>query len=239
MTVTALFAKASVPALVSALALAFAGSAHADYSQGFDAGIPVDWTIQNNSEPVGSTSWFQGNVAVFDSQSGAADSYVGANFNNTAGPDAGTISNWLILPTMSFNNGDTVSFYTRTVNAPAFADRLELRFSSVGGSFVGDSAADVGTFTTLLLSVNPNLDVSGYPNVWTQYSATLSGLAGATNGTLAFRYFVEGGGPSGDNSDYIGIDTLQITAAVPEPTTYALMALGLGALALRRKQKQA
>ena len=45
--------------------------------------------------------------------------------------------------------------------------------------------------------------------------------------------------PAGNNSDYIGLDTVSITAAVPEPSTWALMALGLGAVALRRRKQKA
>lgn len=234
MTTVSLFTKARVPALVSALALAFAGSASAaSLTENFDGGIPAGWTITNNSVPVGTTTWFQGNPIVFDAHAGAANSYAAANFNNTAG--TGDISNWLILPTMSFSNGDAISFFTRTADGSNWPDRLEVRFSATGGSDVGGSAGSVGTFTTLLLSVNPSLSVGGYPESWTQQSVTLSGLAGATNGAIAFRYFVPDGGPSGDNSNYIGVDTLTITA-VPEPTTWALMALGLGAVALRRKR---
>ena len=48
----------------------------------------------------------------------------------------------------------------------------------------------------------------GYPNVWTQYTVTISGVPTATTGRFALRYFVENGGPSGANSNYIGIDTL-------------------------------
>lgn len=235
MTSVSLFAKARVPALVSALALAFAGSASAaSLTESFDGGVPGGWTVTNNSSPVGTTNWFQGNPLVFDAHSGDPDSYVGANFNNTAG--VGDISNWLILPTMSYSNGDTVSFYTRTADASNWPDRLELRFSATGGTDVGASANSVGSFTTLLLSVNPDLDLGGYPEAWALQSVVISGLAGPTNGAVAFRYFVPDGGPAGDNSNYIGIDTMTITAAVPEPGTYALMALGLGALALRRKR---
>lgn len=235
MTSVSLFAKARAPALVAALALAFAGSASAaSLTEDFDSGIPAGWTIANNSVPVGSNTWFQGNPLVFDAHAGAANSYAAVNFNSTAG--VGDISNWLILPTMSFSNGDTIKFFTRTAELSSWPDRLEVRFSATGGTNVGSGSNGVGTFTSLLLSVNPDLDVGGYPEDWTQQSVTLSGLSGATNGAIAFRYFVPDGGPAGDNSNYIGVDTLSITAAVPEPTTWALMALGLGAVALRRKR---
>ena len=209
------FTKVGVPALVSALALAFAGSASAvTVTEGFETVTPSGWTTKNNSQPLGNTGWFQGNTAVFDAQAGSANSYAGANFNNTTG--SGDISNWLITPTWSFNNGDVVSFYSSTTpeGAAVYPDRLELRFSATGGTDVGTTATSVGSFTTLLLSVNPSLG-NEYPHDWAKYSVTLSGLSGPTNGALAFRYFVVNGGPAGDNSDYIGVDTFSVTAAVP------------------------
>ena len=42
---------------------------------------------------------------------------------------------------------------------------------------------------------------------------TVTGVATATLGRLAFRYFVENGGPTGANSDYIGIDTFVFNGA--------------------------
>ncbi|HUN81491.1 MAG TPA: choice-of-anchor J domain-containing protein, partial [Phycisphaerae bacterium] len=99
---------------------------------------------------------------------------------------------------------------------------------------VGSTATSVGDFTTLLLDINPTYTLSGYPNGWTQYSITLSGIGAPTSGRLAFRYFVENGGPSGANSDYIGIDTLAYTQA-PEPAALAL--LGIGGLALIRRRR--
>lgn len=189
-----------------------------DLTEGFDdiTNLP-GWFMQNNSSPIGTTGWFQGNSAVFPAHAGAATAYIGANFNNTAG--TGTISNWLLTPVLNLNDGDTISFWTRTATGTLWADRLELRMSTNGASTnVGTLATDVGDFTTLLLSVNPNLVVSEYPQVWTEYTATISGVPTPTDGRLAFRYFVTNGGPSGANSNYIGIDTFVFTdVTVAEP----------------------
>ena len=48
---------------------------------------------------------------------------------------------------------------------------------------------------------------------------TVTGVPSPTIGRLALRYFVESGGPTGDNSDYIGIDTLFFNGPCgPTPT---------------------
>ena len=41
---------------------------------------------------------------------------------------------------------------------------------------VGTTAADVGTFTALLLDVNPTYSPSGYPLVRTPFEVTIGGL---------------------------------------------------------------
>jgi hypothetical protein len=172
------------------------------------------WFMQNNSNPIGITGWFQGNDQVFPSYNGATNAYIGANFNNTTG-GSGTISNWLLGPNRTLRNGDVFTFYTREVTGNNFPNRLEVRLSTNGASTnVGSSAAAVGDFTTLLLSVNPTLVASVYPQVWTLYTITISGLPAPTSGRIAFRYFVTSAGPIGSNSDYIGIDQIDYTPYV-------------------------
>jgi len=183
----------------------------ADVSEGFDdiTLLPgLGWAFQNNSQPIGTTGWFQGNDAVFPAHAGAPTAYIAANFNNGAG--VATISNWMLTPELALSDGDTVSFWTRTVTTPSFPDRLQVRMSTNGASTnVGTLATDVGDFTTLLLDINPTYTTGGYPNVWTQFTINLSGIPPGSTGRIGFRYFVEGGGPSGSNSDYIGIDTFE------------------------------
>jgi hypothetical protein len=176
--------------------------------------VPVPgWTTQNNSVPVGSTGWLQGNPSAFPAYVGATNSYVAANFNNTTGTN--TISNWLISPERTLSNGDVITFWTRRPSSSTDPDRLQLRLSLAGSSTdVGTGATAVGDFTTLLLDINPTYVTSGptmYPTTWKQFTIVLSGISAPTAGRLAFRYFVENGGPTGSRSNYIGIDDFRYT----------------------------
>jgi hypothetical protein len=228
--------------LAVALAMTGASAAQAaSLSQGFDNITTLagqGWVLQNNSNPVGATGWLQGNPSTFSSQSGAANSYIAANFFNTGAN--GTISNWLLTPTLTFNNGDVLTFFTRTVDAPTAPDNLEVRFSSAGSSAnVGTTETSVGDFTTLLIAINSGLTTTGYPSVWTQFTATITGLSAPTDGRVAFRYFVPNGGLLGSNSDYIGIDSVTV---VPEPSGVAGLlfgSIGIAGFALKRAKKKA
>ncbi|HQU81606.1 MAG TPA: choice-of-anchor J domain-containing protein [Pyrinomonadaceae bacterium] len=180
------------------------------------AGLPAaGWASSNQSTPLGASVWSQcSGTAIPPAQAGASTSCILVNFNSTTG--VGTISNWLIAPNRTFNNGDTISFYTKTPST-AFPDRLQVRLSTNGASTnVGTGATQVGDFTNLLLDINPTYGTD-YPVTWTQFTVTISGLAGPTSGRIAFRYFVEDAGPDGANSNIIGIDTFVYTPFTAPP----------------------
>lgn len=221
---------ASVLRAASSLLLAaLSGSACAQaFVENFDdvsqlAGL--GWIIQNNSNPLGPNSWYQGiptnaspDPGPFNAYNGAPNAYIAANYAATTG-GTGTISDWLVAPNRTFRNGDVFTFFTRkpTIGPGQtdYPDRLEVRLSTNGASTnVGSGAQAVGDFTTLMLSINPTLTINVYPQVWTQYTITMSGLPAPTSGRLAFRYFVTNGGPSGSNSDYIGVDNVVYTPYV-------------------------
>ena len=179
--------------------------------EAFDTVTLPGWTLTNQSVPVGSTGWFQGSATVFPAQAGAPTAYIGANYNNTTG--ANTISNWLITPQLLVQDGDVLKFWTRTVTGATFADRLQVR-SSVGTTFTAPSGpTGLGSFSNLHLDINPNLQsgTGSYPDAWTEYTITVAGVSAtpvAVN--FAFRYFVPDGGPAGNNSNFIGIDTFSL-----------------------------
>lgn len=210
------------------------------YTQGFNSTSDLtDIVLTNNStrnttgNPWGIGDGItdaDGNIVVAPFE---GDEFALANYTSV-GSGTGTISNWLIMPEFkTMQNGDTFTFYTTTTTASAYPDRLEFRLSTAGaGTNVGTGVNTTGTFTTLLTSVNPNLTVGGYPENWTQFTVTLSGLTGVVDGRVAFRYYVTSGGPTGANSNVIGLDQFTYTAAaVPEPSSYALAGLGMAALA--------
>jgi hypothetical protein len=183
------------------------------------------WIQTNNSSPLGETSWLQGAPPIFLSQAGASDSYMAASYDNAGSPQPATISNWLLSPVVSIQNGDTLSFYTRTTgNVPTFPDRLQVLLSLNGSSTdVGATATSVGDFTTTLLDINPNLTTTDYPTTFTKYDITLAGIPTPTMGRFAFRYFIPtDAGPSGTNGDYIGIDTFSYTSSAPNDINLAI-----------------
>lgn len=186
------------------------------YTEGFeDVSSLSDWYFSNNSTSA-NLSWDSGDSQIFNSYSGTAGSYISVGYTSTNSSTPATISNWLFTPTRTYNNGDVISFYTRTADvSPIFPDRLEVRFSSNGnGINVGNSATSVGTFTNVLLTINPNLTTTEYPLEWTQYTIIISGLTAPTNGRIALRYFITDGGAAGNNSNYIGIDSYAYTSSV-------------------------
>ncbi|OJX50900.1 MAG: hypothetical protein BGO88_06790 [Flavobacterium sp. 38-13] len=206
--------------------------------------------VQGN--PFNDREYATGEVSpVPNGQAGGANSFALVNFTSTTG--AGNISNWLISPVVTVENGDVVSFWSRkgTSGNLDFADRLELRMSTATAhTNPTGGPTDVGSFTTLGVSVNPNLATGFvYPKVWTKYSFTVSGLTGPTAVKFAFRYFVTNGGPTGANSDIIGIDTFEVSRTLsrddfftnnfsiyPNPTTGVVNLTGKNNIAINTIQ---
>lgn len=146
-------------------------------------------------------------ISPLGSHSGEDSSVLNMNFQNAMLAATDTTSTWILTPELTMNNGDTVSFWTRSSTSQAFQDRLLLRLSTNGDSTdVGVGPMDVGDFDTVLLDINPNYEDNVYPTDFTEFVVTISGLAGPTQGRLAFHYFVEF---MDVNGDVVAIDTFE------------------------------
>lgn len=212
--------------VISAALLAAGATANAgplSITEGFDninTLGPAGWLAGYASTPPGTTGWFQGNSGVFESSSGAADSYIAANYLNAGA--GGTVDTWLLAPLVTVLGYTGVSFDTRTAGGFP-GDNLEIYYNNVGTTNIADFV--------LLASITS----ADYPVDWANFDLTYT--AGAGDVRFAFRYTVANTDLGGD---YVGIDSVNIRP-VPEPEALGLLAAGLllMPLALRRRRKTA
>lgn len=203
-------------------ALALGAQANTVLSESFDnvASLPAAGWAQINlsTAPVGQP-WFQGNAGIFAAAAGAPNAYIAANFLST-GSATGAVSNWLMTPEIALDSTSVLSFLVRTAG-DNFLDKIEVRLSTSGAS------TNVADFSSLIGSFQASTDTG-----WVGLSYTLGAVTTPTTGRLAFRYVVDNVSTAGN---YLGIDSVQVTSAVPEPGTWLLMGLGVAGLVLRRR----
>ncbi len=175
------------------------------------------WVLNNASTPAGLVAnWFQGDQSQFAAHSGAAESYAAANYNNAAA--GGELANWLITPEFSTATDVLVSFWAKGMLDAGFEDHLA--FGTSAGS------SDIAAF-----SLRPTVTVAGD---WTRYSLLVSGNGAGSTGRFAIQY-----NGMADLSNYVGVDTLEVSQ-IPEPASLLLLGAGLaGLMGARRKQKPA
>lgn len=155
------------------------------FSEEFDsatAALGRGWKFINNSYPAGSNVWQNGGSAapIFEpfSQHGTFVGFLGATYESTSDP-TGVISNWLISPAITMQNGDKIVFYTRSqlsflsaTDSTDWANRLQVRINPHGTDYyVGNvqplwewmftpttvfATDDPGNYDVNLLEINPD-----------------------------------------------------------------------------------
>jgi hypothetical protein len=183
-------------------------------NEGFDNVANLSgWARINHSASPG-LLWFQGN-GVLTAADGSPTSYIAANYLGAVN-GTGSLDNWLITPMLNLSGTSTLSFTASRSGEPGFADLLEIRFAPGQGTGTdGFSLLDTISGTRLTTNWDPF-----------QYSVNVDGP-----GRFAFRYV-------GDAAtlNYVGLDTVRVVSAVPEPSLYLTLAMGLGALSLLRRK---
>ena len=182
------------------------------------------WPAQNNSDnpqPYGSNggAWGPGGTLFSPAPVG---SYFATDTTATGNAN-GTVSDWLLTPVLTLHNGDVLKFATRTRNPEEGPSRLEIRLSTAGSATnVGTLSTDVGVFTQLLGTINPNLTTNVYPTSWTAGTETftISGLTGMATGRIAFQTFYPNGGFAGPNGDTVGLATVSYSSTAQTAWTW-------------------
>ncbi len=177
------------------------------------------WSIANRSDPLGSTSWHQGDASVFPSYEGDADAYAAVDMDAAKGWPS-IVDVWLVTPLIDFGpnsiSARALDFYTRALAGAA--NRLVVRQCLVSeGESCAIPASGVGGFATPLIEINRDLAADGFPDTWTHYIATpADGLATVGRGRIAFHYSIPVQ-PDGSHGTYVGLDSVVMTGATTCP----------------------
>ncbi|MCY7362762.1 MAG: choice-of-anchor J domain-containing protein, partial [Ignavibacteria bacterium] len=148
--------------------------------------------IQDPATP----TWFQGNPTVFNSFNGPANGYVSSYYRTVTGIN--NIDNWLVLPKKNIASTDSIFFYQRSFFNSTYADSIRVMYSAAGDSTPESiSWVELGRFRANFTTNN-----------WVKVG--FKAASAGANARYAIRYSVVNGGPSGVNSDVIGIDALSL-----------------------------
>ncbi|RYZ31053.1 MAG: hypothetical protein EOO10_00555 [Chitinophagaceae bacterium] len=198
--------------------------------------VAKGWVITNVSDPKGTGVWRQGGgtTAWFPpfSNKGSFAGFIGTDYTSTSAA-SGIISNWLISPLITMQNGDKISFYTRAYQFPVFdpsgvptgdstdyGNRLQVLINTANEGTAVGSGNTRGSFqpaldinhTYILSTLDPvNFSPYAFPSQWTRFVVTVSGLNQPKKGRFAFRYYIETGGSNAYGSG-VAIDKVTYTS---------------------------
>ncbi len=157
-----------------------------------EPGLTARGWIFVNVDGGGTTTTIQGSsTSPFPPFEGAG--FVAQNYN---GANGFYINQWLITPSIAVAAGDTMSFWYRGTGS-TWPDSVAVKFSPTGGSTPADFTVDWGK--------------SLVPATWTRKVFVIP-----TGGNVRFavQYLMYDGGPSGNSSDYWGMDMFMVTGPI-------------------------
>lgn len=152
------------------------------------------WVIKDNSDDP--TPWIQAGMSkggpypFFPAYSFTTSEFEFISAYITPTGSTYAVSSWLITPVLSLKNGDKISFYSRTDSGSVYHERLQARMNASTTADVGGNSNSLGGFSTILLEINSAQVSGGYPETWTKYEHTFSGISGKITRRIGFRYFV-------------------------------------------------
>jgi len=202
------------------------------------ATLPTDWSTNwTDFNPGG---FYNRNTAYTNSNSAYAlrdsatssDIALGGKMGASEGPFNFT---WALTnSTGQTLNGFTLAWDIEQYSGGFRATTVNFAYS-IGAGPYSTTGVTGTTLTTASLGATDGVQLASITT--TSRSINVSGLTLNNGDNLNLRYILTTGAGSGGNA-HIGIDNVSFTA-IPEPSTYALLGLGLGALWFLRRKKPA
>ena len=177
---------------------------------------------------------------------------LGVTFTPNAFTGAGTSSSgadWATNTDMTIvsTSGSDVGGLGTPVSGPSLVGGNVLRSFSGWLDEDGDAsfAAIFSTPITAFSADFAGVSTPGDVKIYAYAGSTLLGSSSSSVTTGQFTLSFSGTGITrvvvtpGSFNDWVGVDNIRFTQAVPEPESYALMALGMGVLAIARRRSKA
>ena len=203
------FLKAAI--IGAAFTISSVANAGIIFSDNFDPISTANWTISNGGVfGDGITEFYDGNALYFNGS--------GSRFAHTSGFD--------------LTQGESVSFYFRQGKSPStsYFENTDGLSEAMDFSYSVD-----GTNYTTIFTFNPSNN--NYNGSWQQFSFDINGAM--LSSSTSFKWQQRDN--SGSSYDHWAIDNVAITSAasaqVPEPTSLAILALGILGFTARRFKK--
>ena len=147
--------------------------------------------------------WGQGDPVAYSSYNGPDSGYVGSSYNSVLNSD--NLDNWLCLPPQNVALGDSFSFFVSSPLGSIFPDSVRVMFNPTGATLPEDTNwIELDNFKSL--------------NNGTWQRRAYAAPAASATAVFAIRHSVVNAGPLGSNSDYLGVDQIDVFNAIPGTT---------------------
>jgi hypothetical protein len=214
-------AKRVAAAVLAAVAVGHAQADSITFSEGFED-VPglanKGWSFWNLSEKPDGDGWIQG-PEYLPAEDGPLTSYAMTGYIASVNDsfDPVNISAWMVSPEIKLTGQDRLQFSIEGPGGSYYQDNLRIVILPGSATSPGDGGQTI-------------FNIGSPPPFWLTLGMQLPENMSSVR--IAFQYY-----GSNATANFLAIDSVSVTSAVPEPASALMLALGLGGVALLRRRK--